>query len=91
MGRVGGRERGRQRIQSGLCADSRETDVGLELMNHEKIFNFIKKICLSLFTYFERGNENERGRGRERGRQRIRSGLSAVSAVRSSNSQTLRS
>ena len=28
-------ERGRQRIQSGLCADSREPDVGLKLMNCE--------------------------------------------------------
>ena len=28
-----GRERGGQRIQSGLCAYSREADAGLELMN----------------------------------------------------------
>ena len=26
---------GGQKVQSGLCADSREPDVGLELMNHE--------------------------------------------------------
>ena len=31
----GGREREGQRIQSGLCADSRQPDVGLELTNHE--------------------------------------------------------
>ena len=30
-----GRGRGRQRIQSGLCTDSREPDAGLELRNHE--------------------------------------------------------
>ena len=29
------RERGGQRIRSGLCADRRKPDVGLELMNHE--------------------------------------------------------
>ena len=28
-----GRERGRQKIQSRLCADSSETDVGLKLTN----------------------------------------------------------
>lgn len=31
----GQREWGRQRIQSGLCADRREPDVGLELTNPE--------------------------------------------------------
>ena len=31
----GGAERGTQRMESGLCADSREPDVGLELTNHE--------------------------------------------------------
>ena len=30
-----GRERGNQRIQSGLCADSREPDVGLKVNNPE--------------------------------------------------------
>ena len=30
-----GRERGRQRMQSRLCADSREPDAGLELTNPE--------------------------------------------------------
>ena len=30
-----GRERGEQRIQRGLCADSREPDVGLKFMNCE--------------------------------------------------------
>ena len=30
-----GRERGGQRIRSGLHVDSREPDVGLEPMNHE--------------------------------------------------------
>ena len=30
-----GRERGGQRIQSGLWADSREPDAGLKLGNHE--------------------------------------------------------
>ena len=30
-----GRERGRQRIQSRLCADSNEPDVGLRLTNRE--------------------------------------------------------
>ena len=30
-----GRDRGEQRIQSGLCADSRESDAGLELTSHE--------------------------------------------------------
>ena len=30
-----GREKGRQRIQSGLCTDSGEPDAGLELMNRE--------------------------------------------------------
>ena len=30
-----GRERGRQRIQSRLCAESGEPDAGLELMSHE--------------------------------------------------------
>ena len=34
MGR-GGAERERQRIQSRLCADSRESDAGLELVNPE--------------------------------------------------------
>ena len=34
-GRRGGVGRGGQRIQSRLCADSREADVGLELMNQE--------------------------------------------------------
>ena len=30
-----GRERGRQRIPSRLCADSKEPNTGLELTNHE--------------------------------------------------------
>ena len=30
-----GRERGGWGMQSGLCTDSREPDVGLELVNHE--------------------------------------------------------
>ena len=31
----GGAERGGQKIQSRLCADSREPDVGLKLTNYE--------------------------------------------------------
>ena len=34
-GSGGGIETGGQRIQSGLCADSREPDTGLELMDCE--------------------------------------------------------
>ena len=30
-----GRELGGQRIQNGLCVDSRDPDAGLELMNYE--------------------------------------------------------
>ena len=35
--RRGGTERGRQRIRNRLCADSREPDAGLELVNRELV------------------------------------------------------
>ena len=35
MSGVGAEREGAQRIQSGLCADNREPNAGLELMNHD--------------------------------------------------------